>query len=59
MKFSQGEPQSALSLLKELKVRWVRDSVGWRQMEPSAGNYVAFPSAFQQRLAFYKENHIG
>jgi hypothetical protein len=59
VKFSQGEPQSALSLLKELKVRWVRDSVGWRQMEPSAGNYVAFPSAFQQRLAFYKENHIG
>ena len=59
VKFSQGEPQSALSLLKELKVSWVRDTVHWPQMEPSPGNYVAFPSAFQQRLAFYKENDIG
>ena len=59
VKFSQGEPQSALSLLKELKVSWVRDTVHWPRMEPSAGNYVAFPSAFQQRLAFYKENDIG
>ena len=37
----------------------VRDAVNWEEMEPSPGNYVAFPSAFQERLAFYKENDIG
>lgn len=59
VKFSQGEPQSALSLLRELKVSWVRDTVSWREMEPSPGQYLNFPKAFRERLAFYKENDIG
>jgi hypothetical protein len=59
VKFSQGEPLSDLPLLKELGVRWVRDSVDWRTMEPVAGRYIPFPESFRQRLVFYKQNNIG
>ena len=58
VKFLQGEKQSDLPLLKELGVRWVRDSVDWKTMEPVAGKYEVFPAEFQQRLAFYKQNDI-
>lgn len=59
VKFSQGEPLAHLPLLKELGVRWVRDGVGWAEMEPSPGEYQPFPSAFQQRLDYYRANNIG
>jgi len=59
VKFSQGEPQGDLPLLKELGVRWVRDHIGWREVEPEPGRYVEFPQAFRDRLKFYQENGIG
>ncbi len=59
VKFSQGEPQSALPLLRELKVKWVRDTVPWPEMESAPDQYGDFPEAFQERLKFYKNNGIG
>ncbi|MDB5326823.1 MAG: hypothetical protein JWM57_2392 [Phycisphaerales bacterium] len=59
VKFSQGEPERDLFLLKDLGVRWVRDNVAWPDIEPDAGKYVGFPRAFANRLAFYKSNNIG
>jgi hypothetical protein len=59
VKFSQGEPQRDLPLLKDLGVRWVRDNVSWSDVEPVAGQYQEFPAAFQQRLAYYRANNIG
>lgn len=59
VKYSQGEPQKDLPLLKELGVRWVRDGVSWPEIEPAPGQYVEFPPAFQERLKFYKTNKIG
>ena len=59
IKYSQGEPQSDLPLLKELGVKWVRDNVGWPEIEPAARNYAEFPQAFRDRLSFYKQNNIG
>ena len=59
VKFSQGESPRDLFLLKELGVRWVRDTVDWPSIEPAAGKYVPFPIAFRDRLAFYKANDIG
>ena len=59
VKFSQGQPMSELPLLKELGVKWVRDSVDWPVMEPEAGKYADFPPAFRERLIYYKENGIG
>ena len=43
VKFSQGEPQSALSLLKELKVSWVRDTVHWPEWSPRRVTMWPFP----------------
>ena len=58
VKFTQGEPAEAIEHLRELGVKWVGDNVDWHLMEPSPGNYVAFPSSFQERLDFYKANGI-
>ena len=58
VKYSQGEPQRELATLKELGVRWVRDFVHWRALEPSPGEYRDFPDGFKSRLAFYRENGI-
>jgi len=59
VKFSQGEPMTDLPLLTRLGVRWVRDSVDWQDVEPTAGQYRPFPAPFQQRLDFYRANGIG
>lgn len=58
-KFSQGEPLADLPLLKQLGVRWVRDSVDWHDVEPVAGRYDPFPPAFRQRLDYYRANDVG
>ena len=59
VKFTQGEPLTAIDDLKELGVKWVRDGVDWEQMELTPGNYLtAFPPTFQTRLDFYKANGI-
>ena len=57
VKFSQGQPQKDLVLLKDLGVRWVRDSEGWARVERTAGKY-EFSPALRDRLAFYCQNHI-
>jgi hypothetical protein len=59
VKFADGQPESELSTLVELGVHWVRDSVGWRVMEPAPGAFRAFPPDFARRLAFYREHDIG
>lgn len=59
VKFGQGQPLSQLGLLKDLGVRWVRDALAWRQIEPRAGQWVAGPPAWRQRLAYYREHDIG
>lgn len=59
VKYSQGEPVADLPLLDDLGVRWVRDNVGWAEMEPAPGRFVDFPPAFWERLRFYKAHNIG
>lgn len=59
VKFIQGQPASGLRLLPELGVKWVRDSVLWADLEPTAGQYAPLPDSFLERLAFYKANDIG
>lgn len=56
--FDQGEPISDLELLKELGIKWVRESEGWPTIESEPGKY-AFPESFKQRLDFYKANDMG
>lgn len=58
-KFAQGQPNSDLSMLTELGVKWARDSVDWNVMEPTAGSYIEFPAAFRERLEFYRTHDIG
>jgi hypothetical protein len=58
VKYSQGEPAADIGLLKELRVKWVRDCAGWGEVEKVPGEYV-FPQEFSDRLKFYKENGIG
>ena len=58
VKFSQGEPQSALANLSELRVKWVRDAVNWRDVERAPGVYSEFSAALRQRLEFYRANGI-
>jgi len=55
--FDQGEPMSHLGNLKELGVKWVRESQSWYTIEPKAGEY-QLPEHFKRRLKFYKENDI-
>lgn len=59
VKFYQGQPQSDLSSLRDLGVHWVREEIGWDQIETSPGQYREFPSAFKERLAYYRQNNIG
>jgi hypothetical protein len=59
MKFEQGQPLSDLAMLPELGVRWVRDTVRWHDIEPVAGAFRPFSSAFERRLSFYREHDIG
>jgi hypothetical protein len=59
VKFSQGEPATALPLLTELRVAWVRDMIGWAEIEPSPGKFVDFQPALKQRLQFYRQHNIG
>lgn len=58
-KFAQGQPNSDLSMVTELGVKWARDSVDWNLMEPTAGHYIEFPAAFRERIEFYKAHDIG
>jgi len=58
VKFSQGQPQKDLALLKDLGVRWVRDHSSWARMEPVPGRY-ELGAALRERLAFYRANNIG
>jgi len=56
VKFNQGQPQEAgLASLHDLGVRWVRDNIDWAVVEKTPGVY-ALPSAFRERLAFYKKH---
>jgi hypothetical protein len=59
VKFTQGQPNSDLPTLLELGVRWVRDTVDWATLEPSPGQFVAFPRQFLERVAYYRAHHIG
>ncbi|MEN3110947.1 hypothetical protein ACFONG_03725 [Uliginosibacterium paludis] len=59
VKFAQGQPLDDLPMLKDLGVRWVRDTVPWFDIEPSPGKYVDFPPALAQRLEYYRKNRIG
>jgi hypothetical protein len=57
VKFSQGQPQRDLALLKELGVRWVRDHSSWSRMEPAPGRY-ELGAALKERLTFYRQHDI-
>ena len=57
VKFSQGQPRTDLVLLKDLGVRWVRESEAWARVEPVPGKY-EFSPVLKERLAFYRENRI-
>lgn len=59
VKFSQGQPQSDLAMLDELGVKWVRDNVGWSELEPEPGKFLPFPSKFLERLDYYRAHDIG
>lgn len=59
VKFSQGQPLSDLPMLKQLGVRWVRDSIPWFDVETAPGKFQAFPPDFQTRLDYYRSNGIG
>jgi hypothetical protein len=59
VKFYQGQPQATLGTLRELGVRWVREEFHWHELEPRAGEFIAFPNAFVDRLAFYRQHGIG
>lgn len=57
VKFSQGQPLKDLILLKDLGVRWVRESEAWARVERAPGKY-EFSPALKERLAFYRQNDI-
>ena len=59
VRFAAGQPMRELGDLAELGVRWVRDTLPWRQLEPRAGELVAPPPAFLQRLRHYRSLDIG
>lgn len=59
VKFAQGQPLHDLEMLKELKVRWVRDTIPWSYVEPRPGHYKPFPDSLKTRLSFYQKNNIG
>lgn len=59
VKFAQGQPESGLEMLLDLRVRWVRDAVLWSRLEPAPGRYVDFTPAFQRQLDFYRRHDIG
>lgn len=59
VKFSQGQPESELDTLLELRVRWVRDAVHWPRIEPAPGRHEDFDAAFARRLDFYRRHDIG
>lgn len=59
VKYLQGENDRDIKLLSELGVRWVRDCILWREMEPQPGRYIPWPADFRERLAYYKANNIG
>jgi len=57
VKFSQGQPLQDLVLLKDLGVRWVRESEAWARVERAPGKY-EFSPALKEPLAFYRQNNI-
>jgi hypothetical protein len=57
VKFSQGQPLKDLVLLKDLGVRWVRESEAWARVERAPGKY-EFSPALKERLASYRQNNI-
>jgi hypothetical protein len=59
VKFSQQQPHSDLPMLQDLGVRWVRDFVGWPELEPKPGKYAVFPAPFRERLKYYRAHKIG
>jgi hypothetical protein len=59
VKSTQGESQSALPLLRELRVKWVGTRYNGHRSNPFRGRYNDFSKAYQERLAFYRENDIG
>ena len=59
VKFNHGQPPEHLAIVNELGVRWVREHVSWRSLEPTAGRLRGFPPAFRHRLVHYRERDIG
>jgi hypothetical protein len=59
VQFALGEPESDVTMLADLGVRWVRDGVMWHELEPSPGAFRLFPGAFARRLEYYKAHDIG
>jgi hypothetical protein len=58
-KFQQGQSLETLPMLKDLKVKWVREHVYWAAVELSPGTYGDLPANLRQQLAYYKANDIG
>lgn len=59
VKFIQGQSLDTLPMLKDLKVKWAREHVNWRDIETSPGTYGALPANLRRQLAYYRENDIG
>lgn len=59
VKFLQGQPLETLPMMKDLKVKWVREHVNWTAMEPSPGTYTDLEANLRQQLAYYKANDVG
>lgn len=53
MKFIQGQPATDISMVKDLRLGWVRDTVRWSEIESSVGVYTV-PSYFASRLETYR-----
>jgi Cellulase (glycosyl hydrolase family 5) len=58
LKFSQGQPARQITMLEDIGITWVRDTVMWADMEPSPGEYNEFPAEFKKRLTYYRTHRI-
>jgi len=59
VKFSQGQPLTELPMLLDLRVRWVRENLWWRDIEPEPGRIAPLPAYLKKQLDFYREHDIG
>lgn len=59
VKFSQGQPLAELEMIKDLRVRWVRENFWWREFEPVAGRFEELPPYLQTQFAYYRQHDIG